>query len=114
MGIKQDLDKLYNVTDEEIDKLIFEQLIEDEEKKVAILKELVKYNKFDDYVKDHEEEFNHVDITDDFQMIIFPEEKYADLNLDLIKKIGIVAEHYGIFIWIENKDKLREKLNINI
>ena len=100
--IKKLLDELYGVTDEEIDKIILGQKIEDEEEKVNILKELVGYKSFEDYVKDHEKEFEMVDITDDFKMIIIPLEKYPDINLDLIKRIGIVADHFGVFVFINS------------
>lgn len=110
MGIKKDLDKLFGVTDEEIDKIILEQQIEDEEKKVKILKELVGYKSFEDYVNDHEEEFDSVEITDDFKMIIISRDKYPDIELDKIKKIGIIGNHFGIFIYVEPvKEKGVEK-----
>ena len=103
--IKKLLDELYGVTDEEIDKLILGQKIEDEEEKVNILKELVGYKSFGDYVKDHEKEFERMDISDDFKMIIIPGDKYPDISLDLIKRLGIVADHFGIFIYIEPLEK---------
>jgi hypothetical protein len=101
MGIKEELDKLYNVTDEEIDKIILDQYIEDEEEKLNILKEIRKYKSFEDYVNDHEKDFDMVEITDDFKMIIISSKAYPNIHLDIIKKIGIVANHYGIFIYIE-------------
>lgn len=101
MGIKEDLDKLYGVTDEEIDKIILDQKIESEEEKLEILKEIRKYKSFEDYVKDHEKEFDMVEITDDFKMIIISSVAYPDIHLDIIKKMGIIADHYGIFIYIE-------------
>ena len=103
--IKKLLDELYGVTDEEIDKIILGQKIEDEEKKVSILKELVGYKTFEDYVKDHEKEFEHMDISDDLTMIIIPWEKYPNINLDLIKRIGMVADHFGVFIYMESLEK---------
>lgn len=116
MGIKKDLDKFFGVTEEEIDQIILEQEIEDEEKKIKILKELVGYKSFEDYVNDHEEEFDCVEITDDFKMIIFSGEKYPDIPLDKIKKIRMVADHFGIFRYIEPlvekfKDKEKEMRN---
>lgn len=101
MGIKEDLDKLYGVTDEEIDKIILDQQIEDEEERLEILKEIRKYKSFVDYIKDHEKDFDMVEITDDFKMIIIPSTEYPNIPLDTIKKIGIIADHYGIFIYVE-------------
>ena len=45
------------------------QKIEDEEEKLKILKELVGYKSFEDYVDDHEKEFEKIDISDDFKTI---------------------------------------------
>jgi hypothetical protein len=101
MGIKEDLDKLYGVTDEEIDQIIFDQMIEDEEKKLEILKEMRKFKSFEDYVVHHESDFDMVDITDDFKQIIISGKAYPNINLDILKKIGTIADHYGIFIYIE-------------
>ena len=58
--IKKLLDELYGVTDDEIDKIILGQKIEDEEDRVKILKELVGYKSFEDNVKDHEKEFEKI------------------------------------------------------
>lgn len=101
MGIKEDLDKLYGVTEEEIDHIIFDQKIEDEERKLEILKEMRKYQYFEDYVSNHESDFDMVDITDDFKQIIISGKAYPNINIDILKKIGTVAEHYGIFVYIE-------------
>ena len=101
MGIKEELDKLYNVTDEDIDQIILGQVIEDEEEKLKILKEIREYKSFEDYVKNHEKDFDTVDITDDFKMIFISSKDYPNIHLDLLKKIGIIADHYGIFIYIE-------------
>lgn len=101
MGIKEDLDKLYGVTNEEIDQIIFDQKIEDEEKKLEILKEMRKYKSFEDYVRHHESDFDLVEITDDFKQIIISGKEYPNINLDILKNIGTVADHYGIFIYIE-------------
>lgn len=101
MGIKEDLDKLYGVTDEEIDKIILDQKIEDEEEKIEVLKEIRNYKSFEDYVKAHEKDFDMVEITDDFSMIIIPNNVYPDIHLDMIRKMGIITDHYGIFIYIE-------------
>jgi len=101
MGIKEYLDKLYGVTDEEIDKIILDQKIEDEEEKIGVLKEIRNYKSFEDYVKDHEKDFNMVEITDDFSMIIIPNTVYPNIHIDTIKKMGTIADHYGIFIYVE-------------
>lgn len=109
MGIKKDLDKIFGVTEEDIDQIILEQEIEDEEKKIKILKELVGYKSFEDYVNAHKEEFDIVEITDDFKMIIFSGEKYPDIPLDKIKKIRMIADHFGIFRYIEPLKGAKEK-----
>ena len=101
MGIKEDLDKLYGVTDEEIDQIIFDQNIEDEEKKLEILKEMRNFKSFEDYVSGHEKDFDMVDITDDFKQIMISGTVYQNMHLDMVKKMGVVADHYGIFIRIE-------------
>lgn len=101
MGIKEELDKLYNVTDEEIDQIILDQKIEDEEERLKVLKELRKYKSFDDYVNAHEKDFDMVEITDDFTMIIISGDVYPNIPLDSIKKIGTIADHYGIFINVQ-------------
>lgn len=98
--IKKILDEMYGVTDEDIRKIILEQKIEEEEDKVKILKELIKYKSFEDYVMDHEKEFEMVDISDDFSSIIISDDKYEHINLDLIKKIGIIADHFGLMIHV--------------
>jgi hypothetical protein len=101
MGIKEDLDKLYNVTDEEIDQIILDQEIEDGEKKLEILKEMKKYKSFEEYVKAHDKDFDGVDISDDFTSIIISGEVYPNIHLDIIKKIGTIANHYGIFVQVQ-------------
>lgn len=101
MGIKEDLDKLYNVTDEEIDQIILDQKIEDEEKRLEILKEIRKFKSFEDYVSGHEKDFDMVDITDDFKQIIISGEVYQNMHLDTVRKMGVIADHYGIFVRIE-------------
>ena len=100
MGIKEDLDKLYDVTEEEIDGIILDKKIEDEEERLKILKEIRKYKSFEEYVKDHEGDFDFADITDDFKMIIISSDVYSNINLDVIKKIGTIADHYGIFVYV--------------
>lgn len=100
MGIKEDLDKLYNVTDEEIDQIILDQKIEDEESKLEILKEIRKFKSFEDYVNNHEKDFDMVDITDDFKQIMISGDVYQSMHVDMVKRMGVVADHYGIFVCI--------------
>lgn len=101
MDIKEDLDKLYNVTDEDIDQIILDQKIEYEENKLEILKEIRKFKSFEDYVSGHEKDFDMVDITDDFKQIIISGKVYQNMHLDAVKKIGMIADHYGIFVRVE-------------
>ncbi len=101
MGINEDLSKLHSVTEEEIDQIILDQKIEDEENKLGILKEIRKFKSFEDYVGGHEKDFDMVDITDDFKQIIILGDTYQSMNLETIKMIGIVADHYGIFVRVE-------------
>jgi hypothetical protein len=42
-----------------------------------------------------------VDITDDFTHIIISSDVYNGMCLDAIKKMGVVSDHYGIFVRIE-------------
>lgn len=101
MGIKEELDKLHGVTNEEIDNIILDQRIEDEEERLKVIKEVRKYKSFEDYVNSHEEDFSMVDITDDFKMIIISNAEYPNIPLDTIKKMGTIADHYCIFIYVE-------------
>ncbi len=115
MGIKDELDKLYNVTDEEIDQIILDQKIEDEEERLKVLKELKKYKSFEDYVNAHEKDFDMVEITDDFTMIIISGDVYPTIPLDIIKKVGIIADHYGIFVNVQpliDKKRARKEKDI--
>ena len=104
MGIKEELDKLYGVTEEEIDGIILDQKIEDDEERLKILKEMREYKSFKDYVESHEEDFDLVDITDDFKMIIISGDVYPNISLDIIKKIGTIADHYGVFVYINQPE----------
>ncbi len=101
MGIKEGLDKLHNVTEEEIDQIILDQKIEDGENELGILKEIRKFKSFEDYVSGHEKDFDIVDITDDFEQIIISGDAYQSMSVETIKMIGIVANHYGIFVRVE-------------
>ncbi len=108
-GIKKILDELYNVTDKDIDGLILGQKIEDEEEKLKILKELVGYKSFEDYVNDHEKEFEKVDISDDFKMIFISESIYPEIDLGILKKMGIIVDHFGLIVHIIRKEEEKEK-----
>jgi len=108
-SIKEELDELYGVTDEEIDGIILGQRIEDEEEKLKILKELVIYKSFEDYVNDHEKEFEKVDITDDFKMIIIDESVYPEIDINILKKMGIIVDHFGLTVYITRKEGIKEK-----
>lgn len=107
IGIKQQLDKTYGVTEEEIDRIIFEQKIEDVQERANILKELVGYKSFEDYVKtpDHKKEFEDIIIGDDFKTIVISNDKYPRINLPTLKKIGMVAEHFGVLIFIKSPQR---------
>ncbi len=109
-SIKEELDKLYGVTDEEIDGIILGQRIEDEEEKLKILKELVGYKSFEDYVNDHEKEFGNVDISDDFKMIIISESVYPEIDIGILKKMGIIVDHFGLTVYIRKEGKEEESV----
>lgn len=108
-SIKEELDGLYGVTDEEIDSIILGQRIEDEEEKLKILKELVGYKSFEDYVNDHEKEFEKVDISDDFKMIIISESVYPEIDLNILKKMGIIVDHFGLTVYIVRKEEEKKE-----
>ena len=107
--IKKILDEIYGVTDEDIRNIILEQKIEEEENKVNILKELIRYKSFEEYIRDHEKEFEKVDINEDFTAIIISEEEYPNIHLDLLKKMRIIADHFGLFIHIVHKNHVTTK-----
>lgn len=104
-GIKQELDKMYGITEEEINKLILEQKIEDEQERLITLKEISEYKSFEDYVKSHKEEFEGIDISEDFKSITISDDTYPRIKLPILKKIGIVANNYGILIYIKSSKK---------
>ena len=109
-SIKEELDKLYGVTNEEINGIILGQKIEEEEEKLKIIKELVGYKSFEDYVNDHEKEFEKIDISDDFKMIIISESIYPEIDLDILKKMGIIVDHFGLTVYITRKEEdIKEK-----
>ncbi len=105
--IKQQLDQMYGVTEEEIDRLILERKIEDEQERLKILLELQKYKSFEDYVKDekNKQELEGIETGTDFSTIIIADDKYPRINLPILKKIGIVADHFGILIYIKSSKK---------
>lgn len=106
-SIKEELDKLYGVTNEEINGIILGQKIEEEEEKLKIIKELVGYKSFEDYVNDHdhEKEFEKVDISDDFKMIIISESVYPEIDIRVLKKMGIIVDHFGLMVYIVRKEE---------
>ncbi len=110
-SIKEELDKLYGVTDEEIDGIILGQRIEDEEDKLKILKELVGYKSFEDYVNGHEKEFEKVDISDDFKMIFISESIYPEIDLSTLKKMGVIVDHFGLIVHIIRKEEEKREKN---
>lgn len=110
ISLKEQINKLFGVTEEEINKLILEQKIEDEEERIKTLKELTIYKSFKEYVAAHEKEFELLEIGDNFQSITILDEKYPRINLPILKKIGIVAKHFGVLIYIKSKKAEMEKL----
>lgn len=109
-SIKDEMYDEYGITEEDIDHLVMEQEIENQEEKIKILKELIKYKSFEDYVHDHEKEFDMVEISDDYRMIIISNDVYPDIDLDIIKKMGIIADHFGLLIYTVNpKDNCTTK-----
>lgn len=108
LPIKQQLDQIYGVTEEEIDKLILERKIEDAQERLKVLVEVKKYKSFEDYVHDeaHKQEFEGIEISTDFSAITIADDKYPRINLPILKKIGIVADHFGILIFIKSSKKM--------
>lgn len=107
MPIKQQADQAYGVTEEEINKIILEQTIEETQDRVNILKELTGYKSFEEYVKDgkHKQEFDGIIISPDFSGITIEDDIYPRINAPILKKIGIVANHFGILIYIKTSKK---------
>lgn len=107
LPIKQQLDNAYGITEEEIDSLILERKIEDEQERLKTLLELQKYKSFEDYVKDekHKQEFEGIDIGEDFCTITIADDKYPRINLPILKKIGVVVDRFGILIYIKSSKK---------
>lgn len=107
--IKQQLDKLFGVTEEEINKLILEQRIEEEQDRINILKELAGYKSFEEYVKGHQKEFEGIHVGDDFKSITIDNDVYPRINLPILKRIGIVIAHFRILAYMKpSKDEKKE------
>jgi len=103
--IKQQLDQLYGVTEDEINKIILEQTIEDTQERVDILKELTGYKSFEEYMKGHPKEFEGIDVSYDFRLITISDDTYPRINLPILKKIGVVADHFGVLIYVKSSKK---------
>lgn len=97
---KPELDKLFGVTEEEINKIILEQAIEDSQERVVVLKELMGYKSFEEYVKNHPKEFEGIDISQDYKLITISDSTYPRINIPILKKIGIIADHFEVMIYI--------------
>ena len=104
-AIREQLDNMYGVTYEEIDKIILEQKIEDEKDRLNTLTELINYKSFENYVKDHPKEFEGINISDDFKIITVLDKNYPRINLPILKKIGIVTDHFGVLIYIKSSNR---------
>lgn len=104
-SIKQQLDQMYGVTEDEINKLILERKMEDEQERLKVLEELQKYASFEVYVKAHKQEFEEIEIGIDFGTITIVDDKYPRIHLPILKKIGIVADHFGILIFTKSSKK---------
>ena len=120
-SIKEQLEKMYGITEEEIDKVLLEQKIEDEQDRINTLKELVNYTSFKDYIKDHNKEFEGVEIGEDFKTITILDKNYPRIHLPILKKIGIVADQFGILIYIKSshrqvakREEITNKIEDNI
>lgn len=105
LPIKQQADQLYGVTEEEINNVILEEAIKESQEKVNTLKELLGYKSFEEYVKTHPKEFEGIYISPDFGSISIEDDKYPRINLPILKKIGIVADRFGILIYLKSSKK---------
>lgn len=105
LPVKRQLDQIYGVTEEEIDKLILERKIEDEQERLKILLELQKYKSFADYIKEHTQEFEGIEISPDISSITIADDKYPRINLPILKKIGIVADHFDLIVYLKSSKK---------
>ena len=104
--IKKEMEKAYGVTEEEIDKIILEQTIQETEDRINTLKELTKYKSFEEYVKDHKNELEGIEVSPDFKSFIIADDIYPRINLPILKKLGIVADHFGILIYMKSKKQI--------
>ncbi len=105
LPIKQQLDQMYGVTEAEIDSLVLERKIEDEQERLKVLLELQKYKSFADYVKEHMQEFEGIEISPDLASITIADDKYPRINLPILKKVGIITDHFGILVYIKSSNK---------
>ncbi len=105
LPIKQQLDQMYGVTDAEIDRLILERKIEDEQERLKVLLELQKYKSFADYVKEHMQEFEGIEISPDLISITIADDKYPRINLPILKKIGIIVDHFDLIVYLKSSKK---------
>lgn len=103
--VKQQVDKMYGVTEEEINKIIFGEKIEETQERVNILKELAGYKSLEEYVKGHTSEFEGIEVGYDNKLITISDDKYPRINLPVLKKIGIVADHFGVLIYLKSSKK---------
>lgn len=103
--VKRQLDLLHGVTEEEINKILLEQATEDAQERINILKELAGYKSFEEYAKAHPKEFEGIDISYDDNFITILDDMYPRINLPILKKIGIVADHFGVLIYIKSSKK---------
>ena len=104
LPIKQQLDQMYGVTEEEIDRLILERKIEDEQERLKVLLELQKYKSFADYIKEHMQEFEGIEVSD-FNAITIADDKYPRINLPILKKIGIIVDHFDLMVYLKSSKK---------
>ncbi len=103
--VKQQVDKIYGVTEEEINKIIFGEKIEKTQERINILKELAGYKSLEEYVKGHTSEFEGIEVGYDNKLITISDDKYPRINLPVLKKIGLVADHFGVLIYIKSSKK---------
>lgn len=45
-----------------------------------------------------------IDINDNFSTIIMSDDKYPNIDLDIMKKIGIVADHFGLLVHVVHQN----------
>lgn len=96
---------MFGVTEEEINKIILGKTIEDSQERVNVLKELAGFRSLEEYVKAHEKEFEGIDVSHDYKLITILDEKYPRINLPILKKVGIVTNHFGALVYIRSSKK---------